>query len=292
MRFFTPTLVFSAVLVVSGRPLRLVRRDVDPNLVPQFGVQPGVNPTGTGDCDGIPNAAGVAIKIPCTCPPDRALFLADLNANVAAGHAVNNTGVLVTFPTDNSQASQLARINAATFTLQNLFGPGVGCPQAATTFGAQAQAIRAGTAAPAPAPSPVPAAPAPAPPATTAAPSSGGVDPALVPQFGVQPGVNPTGTGDCDGIPNAQGVPIKIPCTCPPSAATFLASLNANVAVGHAVKNPTVQLSFPTDNSTASQLARLNAATITLQNLNGPGVGCPQAATTFGAQAQAIKASA
>ena len=148
----------------------------------------------------------------------------DLNANVAAGHAVNNTGVQLSFPTDNSQASQLARLNAATITLQNLFGPGVGCPQAATTFGAQAQAIRAGTAAPAPATTAAPAsAPAAASTSTTSTSTTSGVDPNLVPQFGVEAGVNPTGTGDCDGIPNAQGVAIKIPCTCPPDRALFLA---------------------------------------------------------------------
>ncbi|KAF9479919.1 hypothetical protein BDN70DRAFT_878222 [Pholiota conissans] len=283
-------LVLSAVaLSASARPFNLARRDVDPSLIPEFGVQPGVNPTGTGDCDGIPNAQGVPIKIPCICPPDRATFIADLNANVAAGHAVNNTGVQVTFPTDNSKASQLARITAATITLQNLRGPGVGCPQAATTFGAQAAAIQAGTAASAPAP--VSSATPASAPAAPAAPAAGGVDPALVPEFGVQAGVNPTGTGDCDGIPNAQGVPIKIPCICPPDRATFIADLSANVAAGHAVNNTGVNLSFPTDNSKASQLARLNAATITLQNLRGPGVGCPQAATTFGAQAQAIQNS-
>ncbi len=74
---FAPTLVLSAaILAVSARPLRFARRDVDPSLVPQFGVQAGVNPTGTGDCDGIPNAQGVPIKIPCTCPPNRAQFIA------------------------------------------------------------------------------------------------------------------------------------------------------------------------------------------------------------------------
>lgn len=298
MKLFTVSaLLFSgAALSVSARPMWFTRRDVDLSLVPQFGVQAGVNPTGTGDCDGIPNAQGVPIKIPCICPPDRDSFIAALNANVAAGHAVNNTGIAVTFPMDNSKASQLARLTAATITLQNLRGPGVGCPQAATTFGAQAQAIQDGTALPAS----VPATPASAPTATTSAgsapaptspASSGGVNPALVPQYGVQPGVNPTGTGDCDGIPNAQGVPIKIPCSCPPSRNEFIASLNANVAAGHAVNNPTIQVSFPTDDSKASQLARFNAATVTLQNLHGPGVGCPQAATTFGAQIQAIQNS-
>jgi hypothetical protein len=54
--------------------------------------------------------------------------------------------------------------------------------------------------------------------------------------------------------------------------------------------NPTVKLSFPTDNTTASQSARLNAAAVTLQNLEGPGVGCPIASTTFSAQQKAINA--
>jgi len=54
--------------------------------------------------------------------------------------------------------------------------------------------------------------------------------------------------------------------------------------------NPTVKVSFPTDNSTASQSARLNAAAVTLQNLEGAGVGCPIASTTFTAQQKAINA--
>jgi len=291
MKFISTAFVsFAALVSVSAGPLRLSRRGVDPNLVPQFGISPGVNPTGTGDCDGVANAQGVAIKVPCTCPPDRDLFIADLNANVAAGHAVNNTGVAVSFPTDNSAASQLARLHAATVTLQNLRGPGVGCPSASTTFNAQAQAIQDGTAPPAAAAA-APPPPASSPAAVASAPTSGGVDPSLVPQFGVTPGQNPTGTGNCAGIDNAQGVPIEIPCSCPPDRNTFIQSLSANVAVGHAVHNPTVQLSFPTDNSKASQLARIEASIITLQNLNGPGQGCPAASTTFVAQQQAIQNS-
>lgn len=37
--------------------------------------RPALNPTGTGDCDGITNAAGQVVKIPCSCPPDRNAFL-------------------------------------------------------------------------------------------------------------------------------------------------------------------------------------------------------------------------
>lgn len=69
-----------------------------------------------------------------------------------------------------------------------------------------------------------------------------------------------------------------------------LQALNKNVAAGFVTTNPTVKLTFPTDNSTASQLARLNAAAVTLQNLEGPGVGCPISSTTFSAQHKAIAA--
>jgi hypothetical protein len=61
----------------------------------------------------------------------------------------------------------------------------------------------------------------------------------------------------------------------------FLQSLNANVAAGKAVNNPSIAVSFPTDNSNASQAARIETALVTLQNLNGPGKGCPAASTTF-----------
>lgn len=146
-----------------------------------------------------------------------------LSANVAAGKAVNNPSVAVSFPTDNSKGSQLARIQAAIVTLQNLKGPGVGCPAASTTFVAQQKAIQDGNtpapAAPAPAaPAPAPAAPAPAAPS----PAAGGVDPALVPDLGHPSGLNPTGTGDCDGITNDAGKVVKVPCACPPDRDTFI----------------------------------------------------------------------
>jgi len=77
MKFFTAAFALSAAIAsVSAAPSRpLVRRDVDPGLVPEFGHAAGLNPTGTGDCDGITNAAGVVVKIPCACPPDRAAFI-------------------------------------------------------------------------------------------------------------------------------------------------------------------------------------------------------------------------
>lgn len=290
MKSFATLFALTSLLFVSvtSAPLPLQRRDVDPALVPEFGHPQGLNPTGTGDCDGIRNAAGVVVKIPCACPPNRADFLQSLNANVNAGRAVNNPGVAVSFPTDNSKASQLTRMQAALVTLQNLRGPGVGCPAASTTFLAQQAAIQNGPDnAP---PPPPPAAPAPPPPPPAAPPApAGGVNPALVPEFGHPSGLNPTGTGDCDGITNAAGVVVKIPCACPPPRDQFLASLNANVAAGRAVNNPGVSVSFPTDDSKASKLTRMQAALVTLQNLRGPGVGCPAASTTFLAQQAAIQ---
>lgn len=291
MKSFTTLFALTSLLFVSvgSAPVSIKRRDVDPALVPEFGHPQGLNPTGTGDCDGITNAAGVVVKIPCACPPNRADFIASLNANVNAGRAVNNPGVSVSFPTDGSKASQITRMQAALVTLQNLRGPGVGCPAASTTFLAQQAAIQNGPGDSAP-PPPPPAAPAsPPPPPAAPAPPAGGVDPALVPEFGHPSGLNPTGTGDCDGITNAAGVVVKIPCACPPPRDQFIASLSANVAAGRAVNNPGVAVSFPTDDSKASKLARMQAALVTLQNLRGPGVGCPAAATTFLAQQAAIQ---
>ncbi|KAJ3520710.1 hypothetical protein NM688_g9125 [Phlebia brevispora] len=70
------TAIFSAAAILAASVSSVpVRRDVPVDLVPQFGVQAGVNPDGTGNCDGIPNAQGVPIKIPCSCPPDRDSFI-------------------------------------------------------------------------------------------------------------------------------------------------------------------------------------------------------------------------
>ena len=67
-------------------------------------------------------------------------------------------------------------------------------------------------------------------------------------------------------------------------------SLNANVNAGHAINNPSVAVSFPTGNSKGEQQARIVALLVTLQNLNGPGVGCPAVATVYGQLQQQINA--
>jgi len=296
---FASTFVFLSVLATTVSSIPVTRRDVNETLVPQFGFSSGVNPTGTGDCDGaVTGSNGLPVKVPCSCPPDRSRFIEILNANVAAGHVLNNPSVPISFPEDDSKASQLVRLNAASVTLQNLDGPGKGCPVASTTFQAQAATINADTNPSPPATSPpasaaqsaVPTAVSPAPSSTPSAPSTASQIEALAPQLGFTAGKNPTGTGDCDGAVNdANGQPIKVPCSCPPDQATFNQHLVADVNAGHAVNNPSVEVSFPLDNSVQSQLARVNSALITLQNLFGPGKGCPAASTTLSAQQAALQ---
>jgi len=307
------------------------KRDVDPALVPSFGWQAGINPDGTGNCDGAVNGTnGKPILVPCQCPPNSTFFLTALNENVAAGFVTTNPTVKLTFPTDNSTASQLARLNAAAVTLQNLEGPGVGCPISSTTFSAQQKAIEAETSNTTSTTTPVtvsPSAPATSSPSTgngscsvtptsvqassPASPSSTSITnitstasssdntttptdaqiTALAPPLGWQSGINPDGTGNCDGAVNGtNGKPILIPCQCPPDQANYISNLTVNIRAGHVVLNPTVLLTFPTDNSTASQKARLNAAAVTIQNLNGVGIGCPISSTNFTAQGKAIDA--
>lgn len=273
-----------------------VKRDVPVDLIPEFGVQTGVNPDGTGNCDGIPNDQGVPAKIPCACPGDRNDFIQQLNANVNAGFAIHNPSVKLSFPTDSSAASAHARINAASITLQNLRGPGVGCPIVSTTFHAQDVAIDSGAApaAPAPAaPAPAPAAPAPANNAAAApgAPSAAQIS-QLAPDLGFQAGVNPTGTGDCDGaVKGANGQPIKVPCACPPSRDVFIAALTRDAQAGFAVNNPSVKVNFGTGNTKNDLISRIQTSLVTLQNLNGPGKGCPAVSTTLSAQLAAAQAS-
>jgi len=304
MKYANVILSVAFAASVSAFPLRI--RDIDASLAPPLGGVAGVNPDGHGNCDGAVNGAnGQPILVPCACPPDEATYLAALNANVAAGHAVHNPSVAVSFPTDDSTASKIARVQAALVTIQNLNGEGVGCPASSTTLSGQLSSLQNGTpfpasqagtpastpaAAPPPPPSPAPA------PAAPPASGSGGANglslsqiDALTPQFGVTAGTNPDGHGNCDGVNGANGQPILIPCSCPPPRDQFIQDLAADIAAGHAVNNPSVSVSFPTDSSTASQLARNQAATVALQNLFGSGVGCPASSTTFVAQAKALQ---
>ena len=165
---------------------------------------------------------------------------------------MNNPTVKVTFPTGDSKQDKSGRITAAAITIQNLNGPGKGCPFASTKLGALQQAVNSGTDVTTPAdpatnnnPANNSTTPAnnPAPPANsstpaqnptllgnstnTNTPANGTPDAAtitqLAPPLGFKSGVNPTGTGDCDGAINgADGKPIKIPCSCPPSQDVYI----------------------------------------------------------------------
>ena len=152
----------------------------------------------------------------------------------------------MSFPTGDSNADKSARLTAASITLQNLNGPGKGCPVVSTTFPLQQKAINAGTdVSPAPSPpaqtqptstpvqikptsTPVQTKPSPSPvPNNAVNENSGGLSNAtiesLAPPLGFKSGVNPTGTGDCDGaIDGADGKPIKIPCDCPPAQDVYI----------------------------------------------------------------------
>lgn len=105
--------------------------------------------------------------IPCTCPPDRQAFIAvstpttppitahlheptltgpnpqSLNTNVAAGHMVHNPSIPAPFPTGGSKADKQARIATLLSTLQNLHGPGVGCPAVSTVYAQIQQQVNA-----------------------------------------------------------------------------------------------------------------------------------------------------
>ena len=73
---FALSAIVSSAFATPTSHRMLMRRDVNPANIPQFGVTPGVNPTGTGNCDGITGSNGVPIQIPCDCPPNRDLFIA------------------------------------------------------------------------------------------------------------------------------------------------------------------------------------------------------------------------
>ncbi|KAH9920969.1 uncharacterized protein B0H18DRAFT_580020 [Fomitopsis serialis] len=220
--FSLPILVSAAAVLLSVTSMPL-RRDVDSTLVPDFGVTAGSpDPAGSASC--VNPATGVLI--PCQCPPPRDSFIAELNQNVAAGKVLNNPSVAVTFPEDGSIASQLARLQACTVTLQNLNGTGKGCPQAATNWAALQKEIESGgstsaaggsataastSAAAAPssvangtsaatsmvaiASSSVATATATSAAAIATTSSNGTIDPTLVPDYGITANSNPTGTG-------------------------------------------------------------------------------------------------
>ncbi|KAK7705193.1 hypothetical protein SLS64_008029 [Diaporthe eres] len=109
----------------------------DPNflsLIPEFGVQQGVNPTGTGDCDGFNAAQNKVVPINCEkCPPPRDAYVQQLAKDLNAG---NVFGSPVTFNTDpataNDPQANKDRATACLTSLQSFYGSkGVGCPAVA-----------------------------------------------------------------------------------------------------------------------------------------------------------------
>lgn len=45
----------------------------------------------------------------------------------------------------------------------------------------------------------------------------------LAPDLNFTAGLNPTGSGDCDGAVNgADGKPVKVPCSCPPTPDVYI----------------------------------------------------------------------
>ncbi|KAH7103613.1 hypothetical protein BKA62DRAFT_615853 [Auriculariales sp. MPI-PUGE-AT-0066] len=279
-------------------------------LAPLFGIKAGVNPTGSGDCDGVVGPNGEPIRIPCQCPPNRKDFIKSLVKNIRVGHVLNNPTVSLAYPLDGSKAAKQARLNAAAVTLQNLEGEGKGCPIAATTWKKLGQAIEDGTddnstdsppptssstvqSSPSSGPNPPTTAPGDTSsdlPSPTTPPSDNQVA-RLAPPLGWKSGINPTGTGNCDGaVKDHNGQPIQVPCSCPPSEAVYISALRENVRAGKAVNNPTVPVAFPTDDSRDSKRTRIQAAIVTIQNLHGIGIGCPAVSTTLGKQLNALDA--
>ncbi|KAJ0122685.1 hypothetical protein J7T55_003201 [Diaporthe amygdali] len=107
--------------------------------------------------------------------------------------------------------------------------------------------------------------------------ATGNINPNLVPDFGVAQNVNANARqqGSCDGFNAASNSVVNIPCSCPPSRASFLAALSKNVAAG-SVQGEKVQFNNDaSDQSAATNKQRATTMLVTLQNLNGAGVGCP-----------------
>lgn len=104
------------------------------SLIPEFGVQQGVNPTGTGDCDGFNAALNKVVPINCEkCPPPRDAYVAQLAKDLNAGNVFGNP---VTFNKDPATANDAQankdRATACLTSLQSFYGSkGVGCPAVA-----------------------------------------------------------------------------------------------------------------------------------------------------------------
>lgn len=112
------------------------------------------------------------------------------------------------------------------------------------------------------------------PPTNAPTPNTGGtIDPSLVPDFGITPGIPSTNQpGSCQGNNN-----VNIPCDCPPSKADFIDVLEKFNARGNIFGSPFNFDTNTADRSPATQLSRVSAAIVALQNFDDAsiGQGCP-----------------
>lgn len=114
--------------------------------------------------------------------------------------------------------------------------------------------------------------------ASLAAPAIGlkyetSIDPRLIIPFGVTPGIPSLDQlGSCQGYDQ-----INIPCKCPPTKEDFLNMLQKFNTRGDIFGSPFHFDTNLTDQSAETQLARINAAIVALQNLDDTtkGKGCP-----------------
>ncbi|KAI3397203.1 hypothetical protein diail_11082 [Diaporthe ilicicola] len=108
----------------------------DPNflsLIPEFGVQQGVNPTATGNCDGFNAAQNKVVPIQCSkCPPPRQDFVNQLAKDLTAGNVFGSPVTFNTDPAVQDEQTNKDRATACLITLQSFYGSkGVGCPAVA-----------------------------------------------------------------------------------------------------------------------------------------------------------------
>ncbi|KIW86678.1 uncharacterized protein Z519_12733 [Cladophialophora bantiana CBS 173.52] len=101
------------------------------------------------------------------------------------------------------------------------------------------------------------------------------IDSVLVPTFGIVRGIpSSSQPGSCQG---ANG--INIPCLCPPDMDAFIQRLEQFTSAGKAFDIPVKFSRDVNDMSVATQLDRVNACIVTLQNFDDTikGAGCPAA---------------
>lgn len=97
----------------------------------------------------------------------------------------------------------------------------------------------------------------------------------LTPEFEVQPGQQPDGTGNCV----TPVAPAKINCNCPPARDRYLSALTFAVQNGSTFGLPAP---FPTGSDTQSQRVRFQTMLAVMQNIDGQvGKGCPAISTTY-----------